>query len=83
MNVVVDDRVTEQVAQVINPKFVVHTVNCNLEMLDYDLEMLIEKVYARCVDHKAELFIGKAGICEELDKLGIRTIVVEDIKNGK
>lgn len=83
MNVVVDDRVTEQVAQVINPKFVVHEVNCSLEALDYDLEALIEKVYARCVDHKAELFMGKTEVCEELNKLGIRTIIVEDIINGK
>ena len=83
MNVVVDSRIADQIEQFINPKFTVYEVDCNLETVDFDLEALIEKVYARCVDHCAEIFIGKRGICEEISRLGIRTIVIEDIKNGK
>ena len=82
MNVVVDSRIEDEVGNFINPKFVVYHVDCTLDPIDYDLDALIEKVYARCIDHKAELFIGKLGICEELSKLGVKCIVIEDIKNG-
>jgi len=48
MNVVVDERLSDVCLELINPKYHVSYVECNLESTEYDLEEVVGNVHARC-----------------------------------
>ena len=82
MNVVVDERLMDTCLEIINPKYHVSYVECNLESTEYDLEEVVGNVYARCVDKKADLFIGRPGMVNELRKLGLNCISLDGELNA-
>jgi hypothetical protein len=57
-------------------------VDCKLESTEYELEELIGNVYAKCVDRKADLFIGRPEIVEELRELGLSCISLDGGLDG-
>ena len=46
------------------------------------MEELVGNVYARCVDKKADLFIGRPGMENELRKLGLNCISLDGELDG-
>lgn len=82
MNVVIDNRIQETCMDLINPRYHVSYVDCTLESTEYDLEELIGNVYARCVDKKVDLFIGRPAMVEELRKLGLNCISLDGGLDG-
>lgn len=77
MNVVVDEKLSDTCLELINPKYHVSYVWCELENTEYDLEEVVGSVYARCVDKKADLFIGRPEMVNELRKLGLNCISLD------
>lgn len=49
-------------------------IDCKLDELDYELDELIARVYAKCVDRKADLFIGLDGIATKMRELRINSV---------
>jgi len=82
MNVVVDNRISEACKELLNPKYHISYVDCRLESTEYELEELISNVYAKCVDRKADLFIGRPAIVEELRALGLNCISLDGGLDG-
>ena len=73
MNVVVDDRLQEVMMDMLNPKMSVSYVEVNGDCL----EEVVSGVYARCVDKRADLYIGCDDVVSELRKLGMKCILIE------
>ena len=82
MNVVVDNRISEACKELLNPKYHISYVDCILESTEYELEELVGNVYARCVDKKVDLFIGRPGMVNELRKLGLNCISLDGELDG-
>ena len=82
MYVVVDERLSDTCLDLINPKYHVSYVECELESTEYDLEELVGNVYAKCVDRKADLFIGRPALVEELRALGLSCISLDGGLDG-
>ena len=82
MNVVVDERLSDTCLDLINPKYHVSYVECGLESTEHDLEELVGNVYAKCVDRKADLFIGRPTMVAELRALGLSCISLDGGLDG-
>ena len=76
MNIVIDEKLQGDLDDFINPRMNVTYISCSLEDTDYSIEELVEKVYAECVDNKADLFVGGISLTEELRELGMKCMTI-------
>lgn len=82
MNVVIDNRLQEDegclellgVMGLEVPSIHTSYIDCRLDDLDYELDELIARVYAKCIDRKADLFIGLDGIASKMRELKINAV---------
>lgn len=73
MNIVVDEDIMDICLDILNPKFRISYVNCNeVECADEN----ISRVYAKCVDKSADLFIGQSEMVSALRALGIKCLIL-------
>ena len=73
MKVVIDEKLQGEMDEFINPKMSVTYIRCDIGSNE---EELVEKTYAECVDHRADLFIGGIELTEELRKLGMKCMTI-------
>lgn len=81
MNIVVDNRLQTDEGYLevlctlsveVNVKAVY--VDCHMSDSEYTLDDCIAKVYSKCVDSRANMFIGLDDISDKIRELGIPTI---------
>lgn len=76
MNIVIDEKLQGDLDDFINPRMNVTYISCSLEDTEDCIEELVEKTYAECVDHRADLFVGGVSLTEELSKLGMKCMTI-------
>ena len=73
MNIVVDEEIMDICLDILNPKFRISYVNCSeAECADEN----ISRVYAKCVDKNADLYIGQGKMIDALRSLGISCLEI-------
>ena len=77
MNVVVDSGISDDYKELLNPKCHISYIDCKLDHDEYELDEIVSNVYAKCVDRKADLFIGRPVIVGELRALGLSCISLD------